>query len=392
MTLDGLVDNCFTEYRTRHPHTHVYKAQSFDKPEAVITSLDSACIMPESVAKLSAKQVLTILGATFIGGATVELSASLVSLKGKENEAVIIVATQLLKIACNQLFFENVNIIVAKDTVFEIKVRNGIATTHGLRMLQSARLRDCTTPIEKYVLTSSNMAELVLRPFDFNTSSLKKFKSFIAKTFTAQISLVMVSCENVFFKIGNTKQAALMRTFQHFHFPQNVRHLPTNNWELYEKIKKLYRLILCMPFELKEPLELLLKRIDTLGLDFSDSSVQDLLKEIRRESNEQPSADLSLILDKLNSLFEKTEEVARIYEEMIVYYVEPPKIDVVRKARLAKDSVRVCETCRRYESTSTRLKTCSLCLKTLYCSQHCQGTDWPHHKNVCVLKMAPMPK
>lgn len=385
-----LIKTCFNEYRVKHPSSHQYNEHSLDRPDSSITSLDSACIISESVTKLAAKQVLSILGTAFIGGTKVELSARSISLRAKDNEPIVIVATESLKITSSRLLFENVNIIITKHTVFAINVAKGISGVHGFRILQAAHLRDRITPIKKYVLTTPRMAELVLSPFEFSTTSPEKFKSFVDQTFTSATSLLMIYSEKVFFKIGNTQQAALMRNFQHFVFPRSIKYLPCSDSELCKRMKNLYETILCMPIENKDIYNMLLERVDTLNLPLDDPRVQTLLGEIRLESNTQKAPDQTLVLEKFSALYQEVEDIVRIYKEMIVYYIAADMN--IHKARFAKNFVRTCGACGRYESTLTQLKTCAVCLKIFYCSEHCQKTDWPSHRNTCTLRIEGVPK
>jgi hypothetical protein len=63
-------------------------------------------------------------------------------------------------------------------------------------------------------------------------------------------------------------------------------------------------------------------------------------------------------------------------------------VDMMARLHASASASRHCSYCNKEETSemrsgSTRLKKCSGCGTTLYCSQTCQSNDWPNHHRVC---------
>ena len=70
--------------------------------------------------------------------------------------------------------------------------------------------------------------------------------------------------------------------------------------------------------------------------------------------------------------------------------------DMMARLHASASASRHCSYCNKEETSemrkgSTRLKKCSGCGTTLYCSQTCQSNDWPNHSKVCTGKKEDAP-
>lgn len=384
-----IILNTLQQYQDSHP-----TSQGSFEPVEISRKSEDICLISEyfvsqGVTTILAKTVISLLGATFVAGATVALSAREVLITGgEENEKIVIVATESLRISCKTLVLENVCFIITKDTSLDIEAEL-ISKVKSFEILEAVDLVTHISIINKHTVQKPFSAELTFTPFEFVTSGLREFKSFVKETLsrTAGFNPIAITYANTFIEIKDKiANLAKKKRLAEFHIPFTAA--PKSDQKLYETIKPIYLLIL----EISPPefalRDLLSHRIKILEHPPSHIEVKKLLAEIREEFPLQQLDPGDSILDMIDNFYpeKKTSRtVANVSKELVVYYFKEDQ-NKVYKAKFFKLFLKACgnSNCKRYQTNVFKLKACGRCRQVSYCDETCQKADWASHKILCL--------